>query len=351
MTEQEIYTAMLERVRELTGYAMHDDAELAVRLHAAAAQIAGLYAYADYCLKQAFAQTAAGTYLDYHGSMRDLQRRPASRATGKIRFRLTAERTVDIAVPAGTVCTAAETVRYETLEDAVIPAGSLYADVAAQASLAGASGNAQPDTIVHMTLPPVGVGACTNPQAFSGGADEEDDESFRERILQSFRRLPNGSNTAFYRQRALQTAGVAAVRVLPRNRGRGTVDLVISATAGVPDEKLLESLSRELNEERELAVDVAVLAPQTVTVDIGAQLTVAEGYDAEAVLSAAQQAVRALFDGSLLGCSVYRARIGNVLYTVPGVENYRLLSPAEDVAVGPGELPVLGQLQIVQMTQ
>ena len=42
------------------------------------------------------------------------------------------------------------------------------------------------------------VTACTNPAAFTGGSDEEDDETLRARVLESYQRLPNGANTAWY---------------------------------------------------------------------------------------------------------------------------------------------------------
>ena len=50
---------------------------------------------------------------------------------------------------------------------------------------------------------PVAITACTNPKAFSGGSDLEDDEALRSRILESYQRLPNGANAAWYEQTAI----------------------------------------------------------------------------------------------------------------------------------------------------
>ena len=54
-----------------------------------------------------------------------------------------------------------------------------------------------------MAVAPVGVSQVTNPEAFTGGADVEDDEALRARVLETFRRMPNGANAAFYEQEAL----------------------------------------------------------------------------------------------------------------------------------------------------
>lgn len=57
---------------------------------------------------------------------------------------------------------------------------------------------------------PIAIRACTNPDAFSGGDDAESDDSLRRRLLDTYHRLPNGANTAYYEQTALSYAAVAA---------------------------------------------------------------------------------------------------------------------------------------------
>ena len=43
------------------------------------------------------------------------------------------------------------------------------------------------------------------------------------------------------------------------------------------------------------------------------------------------------------------AELGNLLYHVEGVENYRLLAPAADLAAEDGTLPMLGTVTITEM--
>ena len=337
---------MKETFEECAGFSIHDDCDMAVRMLAAANQVYALYVYNDWVRRQCFPQTADGEHLDYHAEMRGLTRRAATCAKGILRFLIPEALEIDRTIPAGTVCMNAEGKGFVTVKETVIPAGALYGDAEAEAEEAGSGGNAASGTIVYMTLPPVGVSACTNPGRFTGGEDPETDESLRERLLMSFRKLPNGANTAYYETLALEHEAVAAVRVLPKVRGLGTVDVVVSSQSGMPSEDLLEELRTKFNEKREICVSVEVFAPEEKTVDISAAVKIGDGYTFEEVAAAVTNAVEAYFDGSLLGCDILKVKLGDLLYQIPGVENYVLTAPAEDRTFTQRELPVLGTLTI-----
>ena len=344
----EIYREMLDVFAEKTGFAMEDTADLAVRLYAAAAQLQTLYVYADWALGQSFPQTAAGEYLDRHAALRGLARKAGTKARGTLRFKVELARTDDLPIEAGTVCTTAGLVRFVTTQDAVIPAGSLYADVPAMAESAGAAGNVPAQSVTVLTKAPVGVAGVTNLAAFAGGSDAEDDEGLRARVLDSFRRLPNGANAAFYEARALADPGVGAVSVIPRERGIGTVGVVIAAPDGVPSEELVARVQADLQTVREIAVDVSVRAPQTETVNVAVQIQLKAGVTFDAAKAAVQTALAAQFTGAMLGRSVYRAALGNLIYETGAVENYTLVQPAADVAGAAGKLPVLGTVTVTE---
>ncbi len=198
-------------------------------------------------------------------------------------------------------------------------------------------------------MAPVGVSRCVNPEGFSGGTDRESDEALRERVLDSFKRMPNGANAAFYEQGALSFEGVAAAVAVPRPRGRGTVDVVVSAPSGTPSAELLAELTDYFEARREIAVDLVVRAPEIRTEDVAVRVAVAPGADPAAVLEAAEQALRSGFNGGRLGQPVLRARLGALLYGVDGVENYAVVTPAADVAAADDVLPVLGTLTVEEM--
>lgn len=346
---EERYEQMRAAVAERTGVTMTDGCDMAARLYALAAQICALEAQSDWVRRQCFPQTAQGENLDHHAMVRGLERREGTPAGGTVRFFAGAAGETERIIPAGTVCMTEKLVRFETTQKGVIAAGEMWADVPVQAVEAGADGNAAPGTVILMAVAPAGVASCTNPVQFAGGTDREDDESLRGRILDTFRSLPNGANAAYYRQVALSEPEVAAAEVVPRPRGVGTVDVVVSARSGLPGEELLERLQEKLSAQREIAVELRVIPPETVPVSLNVKITPARGFEGAEVAARVEQALRNHFDGSLLGRSQLLVKLGSIVYGCEGVENYRITAPAADVAVGATQLPVLEELHVEVM--
>ena len=348
-TIDEIYREMLACFGEETGLEPREGTDLSARMYALAAQVYALYVQADWVTRQAFPQTAEGEYLDYHAQLRSLERKPALPAQGTVRFTAGEAAQSDRPISEGTVCMTAGLVRFATTQAAVLPAGELTVDVPVQALEPGTAGNVSAQTVVSMAVAPMGIASCTNPQAFAGGADGEGDEELRARILDTFRRLPNGANAAFYEQGALSFDQVAAAAVIPKPRGLGSVDVIVSTLAGTPGEELLEQLQDYFEQRREIAVDVQVKAPTPVTVNVAVQVKAKGGWDKTQVLDQVEEALEGWFDGKLLGQDVLLARLGSLIYGCDGVENYAVSAPAADLAVDADELPVLGTLSVEEM--
>ena len=325
-TIDEIFGEMLSCLEEQTGLEPEPGCDLSVRMYAVAAQVYALYIQAQWVTRQAFPQTAESDYLDLHGQLRGLTRKQATQALGSIRFTAQSSDTART-IPQGTVCLTADMVRFETTEDGIIAPGETEVDVPAQALLPGAAGNVSARAITAMAVAPVGVSACTNPLPFTGGSDAEGDEAFRTRILDQ----------------------VAAVSVLPRSQGIGTVDVVVATLSGQPDEELLGQLQEYFQSRREIAVDVTVLAPEALTVNVSIQVKAKEGADQEAVEQAVEEEVRRWFSGERLGRNVLLAQLGSVIYSCENVENYAILSPAADQTVELDQLPTLGTLTVEAM--
>ena len=344
-----IYERMRTVFAEETGFVPNDGCDMMVRLYALAAEVQSLLAQADWVLDQSFPQTAQGQYLDYHAETRALTRLPAAKAAGVLRFSAPSAAVTDYEIEAGSVAMTTGGVRFETTEKATLQKGETYVDVPARAVEAGANGNAIADAAHIMSVYPVGITQCTNPEAFSGGSGEESDEKLRERVMESYKRLPNGANAAFYEQEAMSFPNVAAAKAVGRARGIGTVDVYVSTHAGAPGEALLGEIEAALQRKREIAVDVEVKAPTEKTVNVTAELTAEQGWTMREITDAAQEALQAYFTGERLGEPVYRAKLASILYGVPGVKNYHLLAPAADVPAGATELPVLGTVTLTEI--
>lgn len=340
---------MLETFCTETGSAPSGTSDLAVRLYAVAGQVHALYVQSQWVARQCFPQSADGEYLDLHAALRGVERRSAARAQGVIAFETSQPARTELVIPAGTVCLTAGLVRFETLEEGAIQAGETQTLIPAQAVEPGAAGNVAAGAIRSMAVAPVGVSTCRNPQAFTGGSDEENDGDLRARVLETYRRLPNGANAAYYQQEAMSFEEVAAAAVLPRARGVGTVDVVVSTVQGLPGEELLGKLRAHFEARREIAVDVQVRAPEVKEVDLEVAVAPAEGYTAQEAKTAARAALESWFDGTRLGQSVLRAELSSRVFAAGEVANCVLTAPVADMPIAAGELPRLGQVTVTDL--
>lgn len=349
-TIEEIYGELLDSFGTYTGLEPKEGTDLSARMYALAAQVYSLYIQADWVMRQAFPQTAEGAYLDYHAQLRSLERKAPVAAQGTVRFSAGEVSESEREIPQGTVCMTAGLIRFETTKTVVLSPGELTVEAPIRALEAGAAGNVAAGAIVSMAVAPMGISACTNPQPCTGGADGEGDEALRERVLDTFRRLPNGANAAFYEQGALSFDKVAAAVAIPRPRGVGSVDVVATTLVGAPDEELLEQLQEYFEQRREIAVDVQVRAPEVKQVDVSVRVSAKGGWDSQQVNTQVEQALRSWFDGKLLGQDILLARLGHIVYSCDGVENYAILAPEADLEVEADMLPTLGELHVEGMT-
>lgn len=345
---EEIYQALAGEFQTRTGLSAGGNGDLAVRFYAVAAQLSGLYAQADWVKRQCFPQTATGESLDLHAQERGLERRPALKATGVVRFFAGEERTETTRIPLGTICMTAGGQRYLTTRAGNVSVAERSVDLPVAASEAGAAWNAGEGEIIYMVLPPSGITACTNPAALTNGEDREEDEALRQRVLATYRRLANGANAVFYEQEALSINGVAAVKVIPRSRGVGTVDVIAAAWDGMPGESLLQQLQSHFDRVREIAVDVSVLSPARREVDISVSLVPADGYTFDQISETVQQELERWFDGKLLGKPVLQAKLTAMVFGVEGVANCSVAIDGGDVSVDAMTLPCLGKLTIAE---
>ena len=152
----------------------------------------------------------------------------------------------------------------------------------------------------------------------------------------------------FYELRALSHKGVDAVRVIPRDRGIGTVGVVVAASDGAPKQALLDEIQQDLDSVREIAVDVQVMAPELQSVDVTVKLWPKQKTSFADASAAVQTALRAFFTGSLLGRAVYRAQLGKAVLDTGMVENYQIVEPAADIVENARVLPQLGTLTILE---
>ena len=208
------------------------------------------------------------------------------------------------------------------------------------------------------------------------GDDEESDSSLRERLIEALTDRPFGGNISQYRQQALALDGVGGVQVYPTWNGGGTVKLSIVGTDGLPaSAAVVQSVQDAIDPTQgsgqglglaPIGAVVTVEAPQAVSINVTATVTLAAGYTVSQVESLIMDAIEAYLESVRdswdtqqgvysvsYSADVYYARILAAILSVSGVLNV----PSMTLNGGNSDLtltetgalqqiPVLGQVVI-----
>ena len=336
------YETMRARYAALSGCAPDPASDFCLRFRALAEELAGLDARLEEAERQSFGPTASGGALDGHAGARGLLRRPAVPAEGTLVF--TRGRTdAALTLPEGTECADDDGTRYRTTGAAAFAEGAAAASAPARAARPGRAGNAAAGTVRRL-LRPVEDLAVKNPAPFTGGCDEEDDRSLRERLLKSYAEPSNGANAAFYRQAAENRPGVSHAAVEAAG-GTVTVHLAADGRDAVP-EAVVAALEAELNARREPCAVVRVQSAQAVPVDLRLAVEPAEGVSLAKAEAALTPALRAEAERLPIGGRLTRARLVQLAMESGLLQNCRVDSPATDRAAGPFQVLRPGSVEV-----
>lgn len=322
-TYNEIFERMKENYEERAGVNVSGESDIAIRLRVLAGEIFKQQQNEDFILRQMFPLTATGEYLDKHAYSRGIVRKPALKASGNIRFYADPDHTSDITIPAGTVVADAMTFkRFSTDEQAVIRVAEESALVRITAVEAGAASNARGGNITILVTPIAGVARVYNGSVFINGRDEESDELLRERIVESYRNIPNGTNAAYYKALAMSVDGVYSAGAVGRVRGAGTVNVYVCARGNPVSAATLSEVQTLLSAEREMNVDVLACQAQEVDISLYIMIKPRSGYSFDEVSASCRLAISSYIDSLGIGRDVRMSEIADILYHTEGVENY-----------------------------
>jgi len=344
-----ILNRMQENFKNLSGFSADDASDIGIRLKVLAGEIFTCYENLEWLKLQAFPQSATGNHLDLHAEERSLTRKNAVKAAGTLEFSRTPALDYDVIIPAGSICSTAGTqsVHYETLQEAILPAGELSVQVESRALIAGTQGNASINSVNIMISPPPGITSVNNITAFSGGTNAETDSEFRKRLLESYKNIPNGTNSAFYKNIILNYNGINSVKILPRIRGRGTLDIYAAAQGSAPSTELINTIQAELDNLKEINVDILLQAASLFNINFSFKISLKENYIFSEVQINCQNNIQEFFNSLSVGESVIMAAVGNVIFNTEGVNNYQFLSGlTQDINISSSDLAVLGNLVI-----
>lgn len=350
----ESYEAVLERMQAAYETASGQPVALVsdsnLRLRVMAGEITRLQAELSWLRTQAFPFTATDEWLDQHGELRGVSRFAAAPAQGTLTFSRYLPLSFDAVLPKGTVCatTGDAPLEFLTTEEVTLPAGSLSVTVAAQAALAGASGNVTAGQISALVTETDLFDYVTNKSAFTDGTDAESDDEYRVRVLQTYREPTTALNSAWYRSAALAQPGIYAAQAVPDESGNITVYCWGKSSA--PSSAVLTSLSAAFSQQRDIGVTVTVTAAQKSVYALKMRLRPAPGVDFDLVKKDARQAAKTYFAGVSVGDGVTVSEISRAVMKDPAVLEVEFPSSVRDLAAADGVIPVLSSVTMEEIT-
>lgn len=295
-----------------------------------------LHGHINFILRQIFSSTAEGAYLERRASEYGIYRKAASYATGVVTF-------VGLGVvPEGTLLQTGDGAVYVTTAD------SSDGEAPIKASAAGASGNADAGMELTLISPVEGVQSTCTAGELTGGADAEDDEALRERLLFRQKSPPKAGTKQDYVKWALEVPGVTRAWCFPKEMGQGHVTVRFMTDGmtqdGIPNETMVKTVTAYIEEEMPVTTVLHVVAPipkkLDMTIDI---LPDTENLRQQVEGAIAQTIVaEAAPSGAILLTSLNRAVAG-----VSDLTSYRLQVPGDDVACSTGEIFVPGKITFV----
>ncbi|SOE85698.1 Uncharacterized phage protein gp47/JayE [Burkholderia sp. YR290] len=177
------------------------------------------FGYLDWISRQAVPFTAEDEYLEGWAALKDVYRKAATQAQLTAQFPGTTGKVLS----AGTAVTRGDGVTYTTSTTGTVD-GSGNVSVTIIADVAGSAGNADAGTSVSLSIAVDGIqqgGAITG--TVESGADIEDNDDLRTRMLDAYQSTPQGGDVEDYVQWALAVAGVTRAWCAPNGFGAGTV--------------------------------------------------------------------------------------------------------------------------------
>lgn len=314
-----------------------------------------VFGYADWIARQKFALTADGNSLDMHGAELGMSRRPASSAQGQVIFTATTALTVE----AGAILSRTDGFTYRVAAGGSIAgAGTLTVTVASE--LVGKDTIAIAGTALSSVSGVTGTATiAVAAGGIVGGADLEDDEAFRARILFRKRNPPQGGSAADYVMWATEVPGVTRVFVERIWQGPGTVRVFPvfddDYPGGIAPPDRITQVADYLQTRRPAGAALTVSAPDAAIINVTVSgLTPNTLAVQEAVRAEMLATIRRL--GRVAGAdapspsmpylatpiSFSRSWLWQAAANAAGEQAHSIAAPATDISIPIGSIPVLG---------
>lgn len=241
--------------------------------------------------------------------------------------------------------------KYYVLEDSIFPAGQEVIKVLVEAEQEGTSYNVSKDSITQSMIYIGGIEKITNESDWikREGADIEELESLRNRVLGSYSELAYGTTDEKLKNIVEGVPGVLHAKINSQHpRGQGTVDIIITGTAGQASEELIKKVQETILPLKNEYEDFLVKSAEIVYQDFELVVYVSEDANLDGkkelaemiikdILKLNREELNTLYRDTII--AELKQRIPNYIRTV-------FVTPSSDVELEQDKIIMLGNLNV-----
>lgn len=304
-----------------------------------------------------FVSGAAGAWLDLKMGDYSKRRKKAQKARGFVTVsRMTGGDQEAIKIEKGHVFKTikdinGEELRFFALADTVLQQKAPSVDVLVEAEVEGSRYNV-PEGQITRTLTYIGEVTISNGADWitQEGSDTEDDESARTRTLRSWSELARRPIEDTFINAAEGVPGVLFAQAdCDHPRGQGTVDIIVTGTAGEATEGLLKEVREAVDKIAGPYDNILVKSSLTIDQDIALTVTTTTA-DSDSDVEARVKAILAELLAVRKGRKLYELTLSDINHAVrsgyAGASNVTISTPEADVMLDKDRVITLGAVSV-----
>ena len=275
---------------------------------------------------------ARTSYLDNLAALLAVERIPTTAAVTAVAVELSAVRDQETVIPKGTRISPGSNIYFSIDEAIVIPPRATRGIGRATCMEHGIKGNGYlPGEITQIVDPIAYVKAIVNTTTSEGGAEEESDAAFRERIHEAPEKFSVAGPYGAYRYHTMSVnSAIADVDVW--SPSPGVVEVIPLLKGGeIPGKELLQEISSYLSDDsiRPLTDQVKIVAPKEVKYELSLKYYIHREADAARMQKTVQEAVTAYvaWQSKQLGRDIVPSKLIQMVQAVPGIKRVDVIAP------------------------
>ena len=303
------------------------------------------YARLEKILKNGFALTASGEYLDFKAAEQGITRKSGVASQVKVTITGTPGSVISVGDKV-----ASDNLIFSSIENKEINESGI-ADITVICDTVGTVGNIPTGSINRFPVTLSGIVSVTNNEPATGGFDEETDDELRDRYFEKVS-LPATSGSKYhYIQWAKEINGVGDAKCLPLWNGNGTVKvIIINSEKGVASDELIDEVKNHIEENRPIGAEVTVESAEPLTIDVSVTLTLSKGASLETAKEKITESItNYLRKNAFSQVYISYAQIGGYILACDEIADYsdlRLNGDTQNITVSETQVPVLGVVTV-----